>query len=360
MTAVTRAAEAPRAASSMSSSSTRCSWTGGAKGWMRKTSRSRQLDCSCTSRQSLANRCSRTGSSGSPSSRQISAASSGWALPLKTAISRTLIKAMASPPPGPGRPAARGLPRGLPGSLRPVGRGLVRREVEALADLLLDLLLAGTGVDGDHVFLAREQLQHRVGLLVVVTQPHRERLLGVVLALDQGAAADVADAFLRRAGGDEVVVQAAARAQPAGEHPPADLGVGQVQVDHAVDVVALQEELRLAAAAGEAVDDEPVVPVVLAEPLGGYRLRHVVADQFPRRHDPPDLSAELGVLLHVPAEDVADADVDQVQVHREYARLGTLAAALDTHDDVFAHTATLAQAGIRRRVLAWPPLPAQA
>src|SRR5215831_7844778 len=319
----------------MSSSSTRCSWTGGLRGWIRNTSRSRQLDCSCTSRQSLANRWSRTGSSGSPSSRQISADSSGWALPLKTAISRTMAPRL------------------------PVV-GLVRREVEALADLLLDLLLAGTGVDGDHVFLAREQLQHRVGLLVVVTQPHRERLLGVVLALDQGAAADVADAFLRRAGGDEVVVQAAARAQPAGEHPPADLGVGQVQVDHAVDVVALQEELRLAAAAGEAVDDEPVVPVVLAEPLGGYRLRHVVADQFPRRHDPPDLSAELGVLLHVPAEDVADADVDQVQVHREYARLGTLAAALDTHDDVFAHTATLAQAGIRRRVLAWPPLPAQA
>ena len=34
----------------------------------------------------------------------------------------------------------------------------------------------------------------------------------------------------------------------------------------------------------------------------------------PGRHDAPDLGAELGVVLHVPAEDVADADVHQVEV----------------------------------------------
>ena len=60
---------------------------------MRNTSRSRQLACSWTSMQSLANRRSRVGSSGSPSARQISAARSGWALPLKIAICRTLLKA---------------------------------------------------------------------------------------------------------------------------------------------------------------------------------------------------------------------------------------------------------------------------
>src|SRR5215470_10332921 len=320
ITAVTRAADAPRAASSMSSSSTRCSWTGGLSGWMRNTSRSRQLDCSCASRQSLANRWSRTGSSGSPSSRQISAASSGWALPLKTAISRTVAPRL------------------------PVV-GLVWRELEAFADLLLDLLLAAAGVDGDHVLLAREQLEHRVGLLVVLAQPHRQCLLGVVLPLDQGAAAHVTDALLRRAGGDQVVVHAAVGAQAAGEHPAAYLGVGQVQMDHAIDVVALEEELGLPAVAGEAVDHEPVVPVVLAEPLGGHRLGHVVSDQLPGRHDAPDLGAQLGVLLHVPPEDVADADVHQVQVGGEHARLGALAAALDAHDDVFAHAASLPYRG---------------
>ena len=66
---------------------------------MRNTSRSRQLDCNWTSRQSLANRRSRTGSRGSPSAAQISAASSGWALPLNTAISRTFAR-LASPQAG--------------------------------------------------------------------------------------------------------------------------------------------------------------------------------------------------------------------------------------------------------------------
>ena len=56
MTAVMRAADAPRAASSISSSSIRCSWTGGDSGWMMKTSASRQLALSWTLRQSLLNR----------------------------------------------------------------------------------------------------------------------------------------------------------------------------------------------------------------------------------------------------------------------------------------------------------------
>ena len=43
MTAVIRAADAPRAASSISSSSIRCSCTGGTSGWMMNTSASRQL-----------------------------------------------------------------------------------------------------------------------------------------------------------------------------------------------------------------------------------------------------------------------------------------------------------------------------
>ena len=70
MTTVTRAAEAPRAASAISSSSTRCSCTGGTSGWMMKTSRSRQLACSWTSRQSLANRCSGRAAAGRPGSRR--------------------------------------------------------------------------------------------------------------------------------------------------------------------------------------------------------------------------------------------------------------------------------------------------
>src|SRR5579863_4604371 len=172
MTTVTLAADAPRAASVISSSSTRCSCTGGTIGWIRNTSRSRQLACSCTSRQSLANRRSRTGCSGVPSWPQISAASSGCARPPKTVMSRTLVP----------------FPR-MPGSGL---AGLVGRQGQRVADGLLDQFGLGPRVHRNDVLLTPEHIQHRVGLLVVVAQPHGERLLGVVLPGDQVATAGVA------------------------------------------------------------------------------------------------------------------------------------------------------------------------
>ena len=58
---------------------------------------------------------------------------------------------------------------------------------------------------------------------------------------------------------------------------------------------------------------------MLVEPVADDRLDEVVADQLAGRHDPPHLGAELGVVLHVPAEDVADADVHEVEVARPAA-----------------------------------------
>src|SRR5215472_3995191 len=190
MTTVTRAADAPRAASVISSSSIRCSCTGGTSGWIRNTSRSLQLACSCTPRQSLANRSSRTGCSGTCSEAQISRASRGWALPLNTMMSRTR--------------RSRGLP--LTGCLH----GVERRQRQPVADGLLDDLGLGPRVHRDHELLAPEHLQHGIGLVVVLAQPDRQRLLGVVLALDELAAARVALARHVRAVLDEVVVHAAA------------------------------------------------------------------------------------------------------------------------------------------------------
>src|SRR5690606_32948414 len=128
---------------------------------------------------------------------------------------------------------------------------------------------------------------------------------------------------------------------PAGQHAPAYLLIGQVKVDHAVDVVALQEELRLPAATRKAVDDESVVPVVHGQPVPDHRLHQVVIDQLTGVHDPPDLGAELGVVLDMPAQDVTDADLHQVQVAGEHGALGALAAPLDPHDDVLPHPLTL-------------------
>src|SRR5215472_15668543 len=160
MTAVTRPAEAPRAASAISSSSTRFSCTGGTSGWIRNTSRSRQLACNCTSRQSLANRLTRTGLRGTRRWSQISSASAGWALPLKITISACISR-----------------------RLRAEFR-LERGQAQPGPDLLLHGVSRRASVHGDHVLLAPENVEHRVGLLVVVAQPHRERLLGVVLARD--------------------------------------------------------------------------------------------------------------------------------------------------------------------------------
>jgi hypothetical protein len=68
MTAVMREADAPRAASSISSSSTRFSCTGALSGWTMKTSCSRHLAWSWTSRQSLEKRLVRTGCRGTSQS----------------------------------------------------------------------------------------------------------------------------------------------------------------------------------------------------------------------------------------------------------------------------------------------------
>jgi hypothetical protein len=88
-----------------------------------------------------------------PRSAQISAASAGCAVPPKTAISRNF-----------GSPVFR----------------LVRRQAQALPDLLLADLRRGPRVHGVDVLLAPEDRQDGVGLVVIVPQPDRERLLGVI------------------------------------------------------------------------------------------------------------------------------------------------------------------------------------
>src|SRR5690242_14305453 len=141
ITALTRPADAPRAASAISSSSTRFSCTGRTRDWMMNTSRSRQLDCNCTSRQSFANRLSSTGRCGTARCAQISAVSAGCELPPNTAISRT------------GGSAAHW----------PVLR-LVGGQPDALPDLLLDHLGGRPRVHGEHVLLTAEKLDRRVRL----------------------------------------------------------------------------------------------------------------------------------------------------------------------------------------------------
>ncbi len=66
-------------------------------------------------------------------------------------------------------------------------------------------------------------------------------------------------------------------------------------------------------------------------------LDQIVADQVAAGDDAFDLGAQFGMTLDVPAEYVAHADVDEIEVVGEYFRLRALPAALNTHDDELAH-----------------------
>src|SRR6266568_9511995 len=220
---------------------------------------------------------------------------------------------------------------------RDAASALIRRQVEVFADRPLHLPHRGSGVDGGDELLALEDLDERLGLLVVLGETDGERLGVVVVTSREAATAHVADVGHLRTVRDQVVVEAALRAQPPCEYPTMHLLVGQVEVDDPVDVVALQEELCLPGAAREPVDDEAVVPVMVVQSLPDDCLDDVVADQPPSGNGAAYLGAELGVMLHVPPEDVADADVLEVEVVGEQLGLRSLAAALDAHDHELAH-----------------------
>src|SRR3954468_3251270 len=97
MTAVIWAAEAPRAASIIRSSSIRCSCVGGTSGCTMYTSRWRQLASSCAWRQSLLNRLMSTGERATPRCEQIRSASAGCADPLNTTTSFTSRPSLMRP-----------------------------------------------------------------------------------------------------------------------------------------------------------------------------------------------------------------------------------------------------------------------
>jgi hypothetical protein len=214
------------------------------------------------------------------------------------------------------------------------------------------------GVDGEDVLFAAEELEDRIGLLVVEPQALGERFFGVVLPADQLATAYVAPAFFVRSVEDQVVVHAAARAVPPGQYPSPDLVVGQVEVDDPVDVVALEEELGLPAIARKSIDDEPVVPVVLRQPFADHALDLFVRHEFTRRHGAAYLSAQLGVMLHMPAEDVTDADVYEIEVPGQQRALSPLATTLRPNDHVLLHGSTLAEVRVTMGPVPLPPAPA--
>src|SRR4029453_12799025 len=222
---------------------------------------------------------------------------------------------------------------------------------QLLPDGRLDLFHRAGRIHRHNDLLGAEQVQDRPGLVVVVPQTTLDRLRGVVGPGHQLAAAHIPHARCGWPVEDEVVVDPALRAQAPAEDAVSDQLVGDLEQDDRVQVVALQEEAGLGLVAGEAVDEQAVVPVVLAQAPVDHGLDQVVGDQLTGGHAASDLGAELGVVLDVPAEDVADADVLQIEAFGQELGLGAFPAALDAHDDVLAHPSHLPSCvGVGRRV----------
>jgi len=90
---------------------------------------------------------------------------------------------------------------------------------------------------------------------------------------------------------------------------------------------------------------------VLAQAPVDHGRDQVVSDELAGGHAAPDLDAQLGVVLDVPAEDVTDADVLQLKALGQELGVGAFPAALDAHDDVLAHPSP---ALMRRSWESWP------
>ncbi len=62
-------------------------------------------------------------------------------------------------------------------------------------------------------------------------------------------------------------------------------------MDHPVDVIAFKEELSLRLISRKAVDDEPVIPVVIGQALPDHAFGQIVGDEQACRHGAPDLGS---------------------------------------------------------------------
>ena len=146
-----------------------------------------------------------------------------------------------------------------------------------------DLVRRGGAVDPAQDALVVEELDQRLGLLVVGLEPVADHVGLVVVADQQLAAVDVADtlALGRVEIGVEDVSRLGAGAAPA--QPPRDHIVGSIDQEDSGEAAAELAHLRLERlglgnGAGEAVEDEAVGGLVGVDPLGDRADDHLVGD----------------------------------------------------------------------------------
>ncbi len=139
--------------------------------------------------------------------------------------------------------------------------------------------------------------------------------------------------------GVEDVALVLARA-PASE-PAHDLVVVDVDEDRRGQLAPealhlLVERLGLAGGAREAVEDEAVLGLVALDALGDHADDHVVGDEVAAVHVLLRLAADLGLVAHGGAQDVAGRVVGQAEVGGEALALGPLARSGRAEQDRFS------------------------
>jgi len=162
-----------------------------------------------------------------------------------------------------------------------------------------------------------------------LAQPVADDGLGIVAALDEGAAATIADAGDTRRLGDEVVAGLAALAGAAVGDAGDELFVGGVQDEDVVQLLALLGEhlaqrLSLGDGARKAVEEETAHGLGLREPLGDEVQHQGVGDQLPLVDELLGAGAEGCVVLDGRAQHVAGGDVRNLEDRRQPLGLGPL------------------------------------
>ncbi len=89
--------------------------------------------------------------------------------------------------------------------------------------------------------------------------------------------------------------------------------IRDIDQDDRIGVVVFQEKLSLWLIPRETIQHEPVIPVVHFESFLDDFVDHIIGHQLPLRDDSLHSSAKLRVILNVPAKDIADAHVHQIE-----------------------------------------------
>jgi hypothetical protein len=84
-------------------------------------------------------------------------------------------------------------------------------------------------------------------------------------------------------------------------------------IDHRVNVVRFKKKHGLGDAAGETVQNEPIVPIMLIQARPDHLFHNVIGHQLAAVHDAVDARGQLGMTLDVPAKNVAYRDVNELR-----------------------------------------------